>query len=107
MNKRAYDMIEIRALTSNNEICEILLSKKTAEKMCKQKLKKVKMQKSNLVEKVLLKNTLQFIRNSDFVTYPFHNDDYVDEYEPFCKKPCRDLSIQDIDKILVEVCFTT
>merc|ERR1712106_379392 len=76
-------------------------SKQKAEKMCQKKLKK----KSKLYQTVLLKNTLKYVQNTEYVTFACDDDLEIVEYEPFHKVRCKDISIDDIDNVLSEMLF--
>merc|ERR1719244_1026294 len=82
-----------------------LLTKGKAEQMCHRKLRQAKRLKTNLYTTVLVKNTLKYVQSCGKDTIPtetFHNE----EYQPFNKKPCKDISSDDIDKILDELSFS-
>merc|ERR1719308_543191 len=72
----------------------------------KKKLRQVRRLKSNLYAMVLVRNTLQYVQkcpNETFATNTVHN---LGDYQPFNKKPCREISSDDIDKILDEISFS-
>ena len=72
--------------------------------MCQQKLKQVKKVKSKLCQTVLVRNTLKYVQNSDNTTFSQALERLEpDEYEPFSKKSCLDISSDDIDNILCEI----
>ena len=70
--------------------------------MCKKKLKTIK---SKLYQTVLVKNTLKYVQNSEYVTFACDDDLEFAEYEPFNKIRCKDISTDDIDNILSEMIF--
>merc|ERR1712123_187544 len=84
----------------------ITISRLKAEQMCQQKLKHVKKVKSKLFQTVLVRNTLKYVQNSDNNTFSQSLERLEpDEYEPFSKKSCLDISSDDIDNILCEIYF--
>merc|ERR1712128_24198 len=84
----------------------IIISRLKAEQMCQQKLKQVKKVKSKLCQTVLVRNTLKYVQNSDNTTFSQALERLKpDEYEPFSKKSCLDISSDDIDNILCEIYF--
>merc|ERR1711892_672192 len=84
----------------------ITISRLKAEQMCQQKLKQVKKVKSKLCQTVLVRNTLKYVQNSDNTTFSQSLERLEpDEYEPFSKKSCLDISSDDIDNILCEIYF--
>merc|ERR1712123_136879 len=84
----------------------ITISRLKAEQMCQQKLKQVKKAKSKLCQTVLVRNTLKYVQNSDNNTFSQSLERLEpDEYEPFSKKSCLDISSDDIDNILCEIYF--
>ena len=70
------------------------------EQMCESKLKKITKVKCNLIQTVLLKNTLKYVQTSDYVT--FACDDDLD-YEPLCKRQYKDIPRDDIEYIVYEM----
>merc|ERR1719470_303824 len=88
-----------------NQTLAMCINREKAEQMCQQKLKQVLKVKSKLFQSVLVKNTLKYVQNSEYVTFAC-DDGLTDyEYEPFTKKSCRDISSDDIDIILSEISF--
>merc|ERR1712106_155012 len=84
----------------------ITISRQKAEQMCQQKLKQVKKVKSKLRQTVLVRNTLKYVQNSDNTTFSQALERLEpDEYEPFSKISCLDISSDDIDNILCEIYF--
>merc|ERR1712106_69588 len=84
----------------------ITISRLKAEQMCQQKLKQVKKVKSKLCQIVLVRNTLKYVQNSDNNIFSQSLKRLEpDEYEPFSKKSCLDISSDDIDNILCEIYF--
>ena len=81
------------------------LNRERAEQMCKQKLREVSKVKSKLFQSVLVKNTLKYVKNSEYVTFACDAGFEDNEYEPFHKKSCRKISSDDIDIILLEISF--
>ena len=74
------------------------LNRQKAEDMCQAKLRKISKVKSKLVQTVLVKNTLKYVQNCEHVSFSYDDEDIEDdEYEPFNKKLCKDISTDDID----------
>ena len=73
--------------------------------MCQKKLKKISNVKSKLYQTVLVKNTLKYVQNTEYVTFACDDDLGIVEYEPFHKVRCKDISTDDIDNILSEMIF--
>merc|ERR1711892_491539 len=91
---------------TQNGYNRITISRQKAEQMCQQKLKQVKKVKSKLCHTVLVRNTLKYVQNSDNNTFSQALERLEpDEYEPFSKKSCLDISSDDIDNILREIYF--
>ena len=86
----------------------MLLNRQKAEEMCQTKLRKISKVKSKLVQTVLIRNTLKYVQNCEHVTFAYDDDDDIKdiEYEPFNKKPCKDISTDDIDEILSELNYS-
>ena len=82
---------------------KILLSRDKAEKMCKKKLRQTKKINSNLCQTVLVKNTLKYVRSCKHFILA---SEPPQEYQPFHKKSCKDISSDDIDNILDELSFS-
>merc|ERR1712106_322023 len=102
MSKRQY----VRNSQNKVGYNRITISRLKAEQMCQQKLKQVKKVKSKLCQKVLVRNTLKYVQNSDNTTFSQALERLEpDEYEPFSKKSCLDISSDDIDNILCEIYF--
>merc|ERR1712013_672228 len=94
---------------SNNNIrktLKTLVTKDRAEQMCNKKLRQVKRLKTNLYAMVLVRNTLQYVQNCQYDTVATDNVHNLGDYQPFNKKPCREISSDDIDKILDEISFS-
>jgi hypothetical protein len=70
------------------------------EQMCKTKLKKISKVQYNFLQTVLIRNTLKYVQNSEYVT--FACDDDLD-YEPLYKRQYTDSSSDDIKYILCEM----
>ena len=83
----------------------VCLNKEKAEQMCQQKLREVSKVKSKLLQSVLVRNTLKYVQNSEYVTFASDDGLEDDEYEPFNKKSFRDISSDDIDNILSDISF--
>jgi len=77
------------------------LEKQKAEKMCRNKLKKISKVKSKLCQTVLVRNTLKYVQSTEHVTFS------CDEHKPFHKVKCKDITIEDIDNILSEMIVRT
>ena len=94
--------------SNNNNVKTLkpLLTKDKAEQMCKKKLRQVKRLKTNLYAMVLVRNTLQYVQNCQYDTVATDNVHNLGDYQPFNKKPCREISSDDIDKILDEISFS-
>merc|ERR1712243_393737 len=93
---------------NNNNVKTLkpLLTKDKAEEMCQKKLRQVRRLKTNLYAMVLVRNTLKYVqscKNDAVATDTVHN---LGEYQPFNKKPCREISSNDIDKILDKISFS-
>merc|ERR1712062_520847 len=74
--------------------------------MCKKKLSQARRLKTSLYTTVLVRNTLKYVQsceNDTLATETVHN---YEEYQPFNKKPCKDISSDDIDKVLDELSFS-
>ena len=83
-----------------------MLNRQKAEKMCQQKLKRISKIQSKLCQTVLVKNTLKYVQNSEYLTFSYHDESESAEYEPLQKMHCKDTSIvDDIDDILSEMFF--
>ena len=82
------------------------LNRQKAEDMCQTKLRKISKFNSKLVQTVLVRNTLKYVQNCEHVTFAFDDDLEDDEYEPFNKKLCKDISTDDIDEILSELNYS-
>merc|ERR1711892_419297 len=96
----------VRNSQNKVEYNRITISRQKAEKMCQQKLKQVKKVKSKLCQTVLVRNTLKYVQNSDNTTFSQALEHLEpNEYEPFSKKSCLDISSDDIDNILCEIYF--
>ena len=68
--------------------------------MCKSKLKKILKVNCNLIQTVLIRNTLKYVQTTDYVT--FACDDNLED-EPLCKRQYKDISSDDIEYILYEM----
>ena len=73
--------------------------------MCQNKLKEISNVKFNLCQKVLVRNTLKYVQNCEYVTFACDDDSELDEYEPLQKIKRDDTSSDDIDYILNEMIF--
>jgi len=83
------------------------LNRQKAEEMCQTKLRKISKVKSKLAQTVLVRNTLKYVQSCEHLLFSFdHDDTENDDYEPFNKKLCKDISIADIDDILSEFDFS-
>ena len=74
-----------------------------AEKMCQKKLRKTSNMKTNLCQRVLVRNTLKYVQNCEYVTFACDDDS---EYEPLHKIHFEYTSTEDIGDILNEIDFT-
>ena len=59
------------------------LNREKAEKICQQKLREVSKAKSKLFQSVLVRKTLKYVQNSEYVTFACDKDFEDDEYEIF------------------------
>eukprot|EP00091_Calanus_sinicus_P024286 TRINITY_DN8613_c0_g1_i1.p1 TRINITY_DN8613_c0_g1~~TRINITY_DN8613_c0_g1_i1.p1 ORF type:complete len:147 (-),score=33.02 TRINITY_DN8613_c0_g1_i1:246-686(-) len=114
MNKRLHNNNNNHDNHNNNNITSLTshkmhLNRQKAEEMCQTKLRKISKVKSKLVQTVLVRNTLKYVQNCEHVSFSYDDgDDDIEnnEYEPFSKKLCKDISIDDIDEILSEFDFS-
>merc|ERR1712013_229401 len=93
--------------SNNNNVKTLkpLLTKDKAEQMCEKKLRQVKRLKTNLYAMVLVRNTLQYVQNCQYDTVATDNVHNLGDYRPFNKKPGREISSDDIDKIYTKYLF--
>ena len=49
---------------------------------------------------------MKYVQNCEHVTFAFDDDLEDDEYEPFNKKLCKDISTDEIDEILSELNYS-
>ena len=75
----------------------MLLNRKKGEEKLISKVK------SKLIQTVLVRNTLKYVQTCEHVTFVYDDDIGDDEFEPFNKKLCRDISNDDIGEILSEL----
>ena len=106
MNKRPHNNNHNLNIFQRSQ--NMLLNRQKAEEMCQTKLRKISKVKSKLVQTVLIRNTLKYVQNCEHVTFAYDDDDDIKdiEYEPFNKKPCKDISTDDIDEILSELNYS-
>merc|ERR1711942_58609 len=105
-NNDIYSNNNMYSNNKNVKTLKALMTKDKAEQMCKKKLRQVRRLKTNLYAMVLVRNTLQYVQscpNDTVATDTVHN---LGEYQPFNKKPCREISSDDIDMILDELSFS-
>merc|ERR1719435_56241 len=88
---------------SNGKSLNLMLSKGKAEQMCKKKLRQAKRLKTNLYATVLIRNTLKYVQSCENDTFTKETINNFEEYQPFNKKTCIDISSDEIDKILEEI----
>jgi len=102
MNKRKYSQLQCKPTIRLTPYFNTnKLERQKAEKMCRNKLKKISKQKSKLHQTVLLRNTLKYVQSTEHVTFA------CDEHKPFHKVKCKDISVDDIDNILSEMIVNT
>ena len=101
MNKRPHNVNHNHNHNITLQTHKMRLNRQKAEDMCQTKLRKISKVKSKLVQTVLVRNTLKYVQNCEHVSFSYDDDNIVDdEYEPFNKKLCKDISSDDIDEIL-------
>ena len=76
------------------------IEREKCEQMCKTKLKKISKVQYNFLQTVLIRNTLKYVQNSEYVTFACDDDL---GYEPIYKRQCKDTSSDDIQYILCEM----
>merc|ERR1719431_1831585 len=102
INKNKYSNSNNFNKNNNGKSLNLMLSKGKAEQMCKKKLRQSKRLKTNLFATVLIRNTLKYVQSCENDTFTKETINNYEEYQPFNKKPCKDISSDDIDKILEE-----
>merc|ERR1712045_475889 len=90
---------------NNNNSTILLYTKEEAEQICQKKLRQVRRLKTNLYATVLVRNTLKYVQSCTNFSVSTGVPAKYEEYQPFQKKSCRDISSEDIDKILNEISF--
>merc|ERR1712121_197421 len=90
---------------NNNNSTWVLYTKEEAEQICQKKLRKFRRLKTNLYGTVLVRNTLKYVQSCTNFSVSTGVPTKYEEYQPFQKKSCRDISSEDIAKILNELSF--
>merc|ERR1719187_978862 len=90
---------------NNNNSTILLYTKEEAEQICQKKLRQVRRLRTNLYATVLVRNTLKYVQSCTNFSVSTGVPTKYEEYQPFQKKSCRDISSEDIDKILNEISF--